>query len=122
MNQLKILQNKAIKFILKLPCLEPTINLYTPKKLLDINNIYKYKICCFIFSVLHKQKNSNTKFTYNNLVHNHNTRQIINLALINIKSNFGAKSVHFQGIQVYNNLQQNLKSLSNIKKFKNKKK
>ena len=101
-----------------LPYLEPTANLYAPKKLLDITNIYKYKICYYIFSVLHKQKHSNTTFTYNNLVHNHSTRQINNLALIDIKSNLGKKSVHFQGIQVYNNLPQNLKSLSNANKFK----
>ena len=40
-----------------LPYLEPTINLYKPNKLLNIENIYKYKICCHIFSVVNKKKN-----------------------------------------------------------------
>lgn len=119
-NQLRVLQNKAIKFIFRLPYLEPTINLYTPKNLLDITRLYKYKICCYIFSVIHKQKHSNITFTKNNSIHIHNTRQINDFALINVKSNFGKKSVYFRGIQIYNSLPEDLKSVTNIVKFKTK--
>lgn len=118
LNQLKVLQNKAIKFMFKLPYLEPTINLYKPRNLLDINNLYKYKICYYIFCVIHKQKHSNIKFVYNNNTHNHNTRQLNNLSLMNVNSNFGKKSVYFQGIQAYNNLPDYLKSITSIEKFK----
>src|SRR3978361_1248381 len=44
LNPIKVLQNKAIKFMDNLPYLEPTINLYKPNKLLNIENVYKYKI------------------------------------------------------------------------------
>ena len=118
LNQLKVLQNKAIKFMFKLPYLEPTINLYTPRNLLDIANLYKYKICCYIFCVIHKTRHSNIKFINNNSIHYHNTRQINNLYLINVKSNYGKKSVYFKGIQTYNSLPEELKSTTNINKFK----
>lgn len=117
-HQLKVLQNKAIKLMFKLPYLEPTVNLYAPNNLLDINNLYKYKVCCYIFSIIHKQKHSNTKFSYNNTIHNHNTRQINNLSLITVRSNFGKNSVYFNGIQTFNNLPDTIKSTTNFIKFK----
>lgn len=117
-NPLIVLQNKAIKNIYNLPYLEPTANLYKPKQLLDIDYIYKYKICCYIFAVIHKQKHSNTKFTVNNNIHDHNTRQINQLTLANIKSNSGKKSVYFQGVKIYNSLPVGIKNSGSISKFK----
>lgn len=117
-NQLRVLQNKAIKLMYKLPYLEPTVNLYAPNNLLNLDNLYKYKICCYIFSVVNRQKHSSLVFINNNNLHVHNTRQTNNLALINIRSNYGKKSVYFQGIKIYNNLPERLKLLRNIVKFK----
>lgn len=119
LNQLKTVQNKAIKFIFKLPFLEPTANLYRPKRLLDINNLYKYKICCYIHSVIYKKKHSNITFTRNNL-NTHNTRHNSNnnLFVKSVKSNFARKSVYFQGIKTFDNLPENLKLITNIVKFK----
>lgn len=119
LNKLKVLQNKAIKFIYKLPHLEPTINLYTPKNFLNINNLYRYKICCYIFSVIKKKKHSNITFTNNSTIHRHHTRQTNSLFLINVNSNFGKKSVHFRGIQTFNKLPDSLKLLESMTKFKN---
>lgn len=62
LSPLKVLQNKSIKNIYNLPYLEPTINLYKPKQLLDIECIYKFKICCYIFSVINKKKTLEYKF------------------------------------------------------------
>ena len=120
LNPLRVLQNRAIKKIYKLPYLEPTVNLYGPKQLMNINCIYKYKISCYIFSVLNKKKHSNVNFTVNNSIYNHNTRQFNHLSLINIKSNYGRKSVYFQGIKIYNSLPQDLKNTQVLSKFKRK--
>ena len=118
LNPLRVLQNKAIKHIYNLPYLEPTNNLYKPKQLMDIDLIYKYKVCCYIFSVTHKQKHSNINLITNNNIYNHNTRQTNHLSLANIKSNYGKKSVYFQGIKVYNNLPEDLKNIQFLSKFK----
>lgn len=120
LNQLRTLQNKAIKFMYKLSYLEPTINLYVPNNLLDINNLYKYRICIYIFSIIHKEKHSSVILTYNNNIHTHHTRQENNLTLINIHSNVGKKSVHFLGIKTYNQLPTKLKEIKTISTFKNK--
>lgn len=87
--------------------------------MLDIDNLYKYKVCCYIFAILHKQKHSNTTFTENNL-NLHYTRQNNNLYLINVKSNFGKRSVFFKGITTYNSLPEKIKSLTNFFSFRNK--
>lgn len=118
LNPLKTLQNKVIKFMYNLPYLEPTTNLYRPKQLLDIDRIYKYKICCYIFSVLHKKKHSNINFVVNNTIYEHNTRQLNHLSLLNINSNYGRKSVYFQGIRTYNNLPEVLRNTQNLSIFK----
>ena len=87
---------------------------------MDIDRIYKYKICCYIFSVINKKKHSNANFTVNNNIYEHNTGQFNHLSLINIKSNYGKKSVYDQGIKIYNSLPTDLKNIQNLIKFKNK--
>ena len=102
LQPLRVLQNKAIKYIYNLPYLEPTVNLYKPHNLMNIDCIYKYKICCYIYSALNNKKHSNITFRINNTLYNHNTRQVQHIFLVNVTSNYGKKSIHYQGIQIYN--------------------
>ena len=101
------IQNKIIKCIYKLPLLEPTINLYKPKGLLNISNLYKLKVCTLIHSILIKEKSSNIILTRVNEIHKHDTRQLINLKTLNFKTTFRKKSVLckdiYSGGQKYGN-------------------
>lgn len=118
LKPLKKLQNKVIKCIHKLPHLEPTINLYRPNKYLDINNLYNVKICIFIHSLILKYKISNITFKIVNDLHTHNTRQTNFLQTIKISSNFGKRSLLYNGIILYNNIPQQIKTIKKIPLFK----
>lgn len=119
LKPLYILQNKIIKCMHNLPFLEPTKNLYNPLKYLKIENIYKLKICIFIHSVLINKKNSNINLDKRSELHKHYTRQINLLNTVDVKSNFGKKSILYIGILIYNELPIKLKNTNNMKKFKN---
>lgn len=120
LNPLKKLQNKTIKCIYKFNYLEPTINLYKPNGLLDLNSLYKLKICCFIHSVRKKVKISNLVFTEVNSIHNHSTRQTKLLVASNFRSNFAKKSIYYNGIVNYNSLSDEIKNNNSMIKFKRK--
>ena len=87
---------------------------------MNIDCIYKYKICCYIYSALNNKKHSNITFRINNTLYNHNTRQVQHIFLVNVTSNYGKKSIHYQGIQIYNSLPLELKNVPNLSAFKNK--
>lgn len=118
LKPLKKLQNKVIKCIHKLPFLEPTENLYKTKGFLDITNLYKLKTCVLLHFINLKEKHSNITLTQINVLHNHATRQNDNIKTPTIKSNFGKRSILYDGIIIYNNLPRNLKSIKNVLTFK----
>ena len=114
LNPLNKLQNKVLKCIHKLPFLEPTINLYKPLGYLNLEDLYKAKICIFIHSMILKTKITNIYLKEINVLHNHQTRQENMLQTIRFKSNIGQKSLIYNGIINYNKLPKELKKIHRL--------
>ena len=118
LKPLKKIQNKLIKCIYKLPHLEPTINLYKPKGFLNISSLYKSKVCNLIHSIKIKEKKGNIHLIPSDITHNYDTRQNSHFKKQIIKSNFGKRSLLYDGIAIYNDLPNKLKNIQKLNKFK----
>ena len=83
---------------------------------LNLEQIYKLKLCIFIHNLKIKNKDSSIKLF--NLNHDYDTRNNNLLETIKIKSNFGKKNLLYNGILTYNALPNYLKNNTNISIFK----
>lgn len=116
-SQLKRIQNKAIKAILKKPRITPTNTLYN-FKFQPLENIIKMNQAI----ILHKIKNNlikhNIQVVINSEVHGYNTRSGLQIHQNIVHTGWRRQSPIFKCIKSYNEIPQNIKAENNIKKFK----
>lgn len=116
-KELRIIQNKAIKNIYKLPRLTPTIHLYN-ENILPIDLLIKYNTIIFIQQLkLNKIKNSFI-LEERNQIHQHFTRTNQDLVIHNMSTNHGRRSIIYQGFNLYNNIPLNIRNELSFTKFK----
>lgn len=119
MNELKIIQNTAVKAIFKLPHLHPTASLYTLEtKILAIESINKTQLAILIYKIKHNYIKHNFEITYRHNTHNYPTshRNAINLPQCN--TNTGLKTILYRGIKIFNELPDNITNCKSISIFK----
>lgn len=116
-KELCILQNKAMKIILKKPRLTTSSSLYNAQ-FLSLNNLLIYNQTLLI----HKMKNNiirhNISLSLIHEIHQYSTRNRNNIYLGMVRTNSGRKSTMYQAIKQYNVLPNELKDDTNIISFK----
>lgn len=114
-------QNKIIKLLFHYPYLTRTAKIYNETKLMNINQLFLYNICSFIYKIDNKLIHTNIKLPKKTLTHLHrSSRRPNNLILPKIRTNYGRKTVNYAGAQQYNKLPAHIRSASTLSEFKRK--
>lgn len=120
-ERLQVLQNKCMRIILNKDKYT-SIN-YMLKELgwLKVKILIKYLVIIFIFKLKNNLLPCILKeYTVQNLsFHDYNTRTHNDFHIFTNKANLNYKSIFNKGIIEFNNLNNEIKSLTNLKKFKN---
>ena len=106
-----------IRIITKSPPFAHSPPLFRRSNILTLVNVHRHEICKFIHNDLHS--NNRFEFRARNSVHNHVTRSNTHLSLPQPRSNTLRNSIFYDGLQVYNNIPNDLKSISSSNSFKN---
>ena len=113
------LQKKALRIITHSSPRAHTYPLFNKFKILNIFNIYKYQVSCFVF--LHMQKllpsPLSSLFVLNSDCHQYLTRQKDNLHLHTHKYSF---SLRVQGPQIWNDIPLSLRNSLTLSSYKHK--
>ena len=113
------LQKKTLRIITHSPPRAHTYPLFNKFKILNIFNIYKYQVSCFVF--LHMQKllpsPLSSLFVLNSDCHQYLTRQKDNLHLHTHKYSF---SLQVQGPQIWNDVPLSLRNSLTLSSYKHK--
>lgn len=118
LNSLQRTQNKIIKVLFHYPFRTATIQLYNKTKIFNLNQIYIYNTCILIKKILTKTIKSN--LVLNIKTNKHNLRKQNKLKLITPRTNYGRKTILFEGVQLYNNLPESIKKCKSVETFKSK--
>ena len=112
--QLQRVQNMAIKNLLKLPFLTSTKLLYENTNILPVNIICKYNLILLTRNLLEGKSIINTKFKYNEEIHEHNTRIAKNIHLPQASSaKYGTNSLKYNAFKTFNALPSSIKNNNN---------
>jgi hypothetical protein len=115
---LQTAQNKLLKTLFHLDYSTPTDYLYKKLKVMNIIQSYTYHNCILVRKILHKD--IHTKITFSKEIHQHKMklRRSIDIKLLPPRTNYGKKSIMYEGSQLYNKLPKNIKESKSIATFK----
>lgn len=118
-NQLKVLQNKAIKIINGLPNLTPSSSLYN-RNLLSLEKTIELAKVMLIHKIKHNLTRHSQELTTNAQRHNHNTRRNITYAISGSRNNtnFGQRSIINTSLVKYNELPNDVRNIQQQHLFK----
>jgi hypothetical protein len=118
LQQLQILQNRAIKIIYKLPILTSTLQLYKMSGTLCIRATYYLQLGLLVKKILSGQFQTNFEFRYNQS--SHNTRNADHLFVVKANNTYGSNNFLNCGPRFFNllplELRESSTSLINFKK------
>ena len=115
-----ILINKALRCIHYKKYNESVSNLKITKKVLNVENLFKYELGVFMFKFINNLLPINFRcyFKSINKVHNHSTRTSkTNFFLPRFNNKYGHKSLAYQGSKLWTDLLINLKEQSHLGRF-----
>ena len=119
MKSVQVMQNRVLKSLYMKDWLTPTNALHRELALLKVSDIFKLKVSQFTFR--HRKGLLpgvfNDYFKTNGNVHTYGTRQSRQLHLPRTQTLTGQNTIKVQGVKVFNNLPQDIKSLKSIKTF-----
>lgn len=118
LQRLQVAQNRIIKTLFKYDYLTPTAKIYKETKLFNLAQTHKYNTCIFIRKILTKDIHSQITFTKRIDYYKRITRQANNLCLRSHRTNYGKKSILYDGAQLYNELPKNIKEAKSLNTFK----
>jgi hypothetical protein len=117
MQTLQTIQNKLLKFLLKVPHLTRTDYIHNKMNILKIKDIYN----CSIATIVHKCVNNDCPDIFLNYfeyrANTYNTRQRDHLIVNHSKTNLGTTRVKNEGAKIWNQLEHQIKQL-NLNRFK----
>lgn len=121
-NALQKLQNRAMRIILKCDYLTPINFMLNELKWLSINQRIVYNVILMIFMMKNDlaPKYLTKKLMYANEIHGRNTRNMVELRLPKYKKESTRKSLYFRGVQLYNQINRDMKEETNVNRFKRK--
>lgn len=119
LKELQTAQNKIIKVLFHYDFFTRTHKLYNKEtKIMSVNQIYTYNTCCLIRKIIKKDIHTDITFKRKNQIHKYNTRNSKNFVLIQPRTNYGKKSITYEGAQLFNKLPSNIKEATSLFIFK----
>ena len=120
MKKVQVLQNKLLKVLYKLPFRTDTNVMHKDLDILKVKDIYKYQIQKFVYESLNKTciVQFHDYYSYNNNVHQMNTRQQNRLKSTRPKTKFGENSLKYYGAVLWNSLDSNIQLSKSLNTFK----
>jgi hypothetical protein len=118
-KRLKIVQKRAAKTILFKNIRTSSLPLFSQLRWLNINNLIRFYACLYI----HKSVNNllcKTSNEFFNLSHRRSTRSdcMSLLSVPNYKTQYCRNSIFYKGIELWNNVDINLRNISKFNYFK----
>ena len=122
LDKLNKVNNKILRILLQTNFSTSNIDLYRDFNVLPIGLLYESKLLQLIFKWFHFNELLpevfRTYFVLNKTIHKYYTRNVINLHISTVNSNFGQRCSNFRGSKLWNELPDSLKQLSSIQAFK----
>ena len=104
------LQKKSIRIINKVGYLHPTQNLFYDNKILKLEDIHKHTLACYAFK--------NFDIFASDTVRRYSTRNSTNLTSLRQRLNICLRSVFFQCPNIWSNLSDDMKTITELHLFK----
>lgn len=121
LNDLQILQNKAIRnifhhdyYIEKLH----TNEILAKYRILNISQIIRYETTLFFFKIYNNLIKNDFTIIRNHDIHNYPTRNRSNIHTTRCNTNYGMFNVYYSGARLYNALNVSTRAISSINLFK----
>lgn len=109
-------QNKIIKTLYHYHYLTPTKTLFEKTKLLNLKQLYTYGTCILIKKITTNSVQS--KLQLHKKTISYNLRNKNKLQRRQARTNYGKKTILFEGAQLFNDLPNDVKDCENINRFK----
>ena len=119
LQELRVLQHRAIKAIYRLPFLTPSRDLFSPT-LLSLNNILKYETILTIFKIKHNLIRNSQNLRLVSDTHHHNTRQGQLYYIEPSVTTVADSNIFRVGLQMFNCLPQPIREECLLGSFKKK--
>ena len=120
LSKVVITQKRAIKMVLKVPRNTPTDTIFTKSKLRTVGGINRVQTSVFMYKYEYGLLPSgfHAKYTKNEVIHGHNTRQAILYHLPQIGTNRFKTSLYYRGPKIWNCLPNYLREIQTLPAFK----
>lgn len=118
MDELFILQKRAIKYILNVNIRYPTTALFQ-KNFISFYQTIEEELLCLTFKIIHNLIKHNHEPSQRSEVSNYNTRQITHFNIDFFRTNMGSQNIMHKGLKAFNSLPINFKEETSFVKFKN---
>lgn len=117
---LQKLQNRGMRIILRCNRYTPIISMLTVLQWLPVQKRLFYLTMVFVYKILKGLLPSYLQsfITFNNEIHNYNTRNQLNMHIEKTNSKKAMNSLFFKGLIEYNSLPQDIKEANNLDNFK----
>ena len=118
-KKLQVKQNRALKTLLNLDYMTPTLKLHKDLKILLVKDRYKLNITKFTYKQQNKKLPELFENYYTNIKenHNHNTRTNEDIKIHNCKTEIGKRSTAYQGAEIWNSIPINIRKSKTLKSF-----
>ena len=115
-NKIFRLQKKAVRLINKSSFSAHTEPLFSKNKILKLKDLYYLETCKFI----HQEVNfcNNFNLVRQSSLHNYSTRFNSNIVPRSLRTKYGSNFILCRGVNNYNNLSTEMKTLDTMRKFK----
>ena len=122
LKNLVILQKRALKILLGLPGLTPSIDVYKISHVFSVGQIIYYNRCLYVFKITNDLLKTNVPIpSLAGQTHNYRTRSVNNYYLESVSSNRQGLNAHFRAsFRLFNQLPNQLKSCRSLFSFKRK--
>lgn len=115
---IQIAQNKLIKILFNYNYLTHTDKIYKETRIMNIKQLYRYFTCIIIHKILNKNININFNFIKKSSVHKMQLRNSSHLVTYKCRTNYGKKTIKYEGIKLYNELPKFIKDSETSTTFK----
>ena len=121
LNDLIALNNKTLRILQNKPYGSPSNDLYKDFNTLSIKKLYKMNVLKLVQKFVHTTDSLppsfQNYFQLNTVIHDHDTRTRNNMHLMQPMTSFGKRNLKYAGSYLWNNLDQDSKSLGSITSF-----